>query len=93
MPDTVWEGETVALDACTHLFFRCYDAPMTSTLLQALADEKARQVSKRTVNFGLRLDDETHDMLVKVSTREGVPINGLIVAVLRRALATAERAG
>lgn len=66
---------------------------MTSTLSQALADEKARQVPKRTVAFGLRLDDETHDMLVKVSVKEGVPINGLIVAVLRRALATAERDG
>lgn len=65
---------------------------MTDVLARALADEKARQVPKRTINFGLRLDDETHDLLIKVSTKEGVPLNGLIVAVLRRALATAERA-
>lgn len=93
MPDTVREGETVALDACGHLFFRCYDAPMTSTLSQALADEKARQVAKRTINLQLRLDDETHDLLTSVSRREEVTMNGLIVAVLRRALSTEGRGG
>ena len=66
---------------------------MTSTLAQALADEKARQVAKRTINLQLRLDDETHELLTTVSRREDVTINGLVVAVLRRALATAERDG
>ena len=66
---------------------------MNDVLSRALADEKARQVPKRTIAFGLRLDDETHDLLVRVSMKEGVPINGLIVAVLRRALATEARAG
>ena len=66
---------------------------MTDVLSRALADEKSRQVPKRTVAFGLRLDDETHELLTAVSRREDVPINGLIVAILRRALSTEGRGG
>jgi len=66
---------------------------MTDVLSRALADEKSRQVPKRTVAFGLRLDDETHEWLTVIARREDVPINGLIVAILRRALATEGRAG
>lgn len=66
---------------------------MDDVLSRAISDEKSRQVPKRTVAFGLRLDDDTHDRLSALSRREGVPINGLIVAILRRALATEGRAG
>lgn len=55
-------------------------------LTMAIRDEKSRQVPKRTVAFALRLDDETHGALRDVAQREDVPLNGIIVATLRRAL-------
>lgn len=66
---------------------------MNDVLSRALADEKSRRGPKQTVCFGLRLDDETHDKLTAIARRENVPINGLILAILRRALVTEARAG
>lgn len=68
-----------------------YSAGMTELLKQAIADERNRERPKRTIDVGLRLDDETHEALKAVVGREGVSLNGVVVAILRRALGMESR--
>lgn len=58
---------------------------MVERALSVLRVRYPEKVSTSQVN--MRLPDDVHGPLVEIAQRDGVPLNGLVVEILRAALA------